>query len=274
MLTEWLAAVSLAGAIGMAGRPPPVSRLRACRGSPTPSIRRPVSRPGAATTVAVAGLAGSALVAAHISLLLVSVAAGSGLLVRRVRGARRTSRARNTAATATVEVTLALAGELRAGRTPAESLAAVADLAGPLRPALDAAHLAVAVGANPAAELARAATTVAGAERLGLVAAAWAVAESAGGRVAVVLERLAEAMDSDDELRQELDAAMAGPRATMALLAGLPLLGLALGQAVGARPIDLLLHRPLGWGLLAAAAVLDALGVVVTRAIAVHALRA
>jgi tight adherence protein B len=59
----------------------------------------------------------------------------------------------------------------------------------------------------------------------------------------------------------------------MALLAALPLLGLALGQSVGARPLDLLLHRPLGWGLLAAAATLDAVGVVVTRAIAVRALR-
>jgi tight adherence protein B len=130
------------------------------------------------------------------------------------------------------------------------------------------------VGADPAAELRRAASAVAGAEGLACVAAAWAVAESAGGRVAVVLERLSESMDSEAELRQELDAAMAGPRATMSLLAGLPLLGLVLGQSVGARPLDLLLHRPLGWGLLASAVVLDATGVVVTRAIAVRALRA
>jgi tight adherence protein B len=67
---------------------------------------------------------------------------------------------------------------------------------------------------------------------------------------------------------------MAGPRATMALLAGLPLLGIVLGQSVGAHPLDLLLHHPLGWGLLASAVVLDATGVVVTRAIAVRALHA
>jgi tight adherence protein B len=40
-------------------------------------------------------------------------------------------------------------------------------------------------------------------------------------------------------------------------------MGLALGQAVGARPLHLLLYRPLGWGLLAGAAALDAVGVAV-----------
>jgi tight adherence protein B len=59
----------------------------------------------------------------------------------------------------------------------------------------------------------------------------------------------------------------------MMLLATLPALGLALGQGIGAHPLQLLLHRPLGWALLAAAAVLDLLGVVVTQSIARRALR-
>jgi len=88
-----------------------------------------------------------------------------------------------------------------------------------------------------------------------------------------VLERLSEAVDDDDELRRELDSAMAGPRATMVVLAGLPLLGLALGQAVGARPLQLLLHQPVGWALVAAAAILDAVGVAITKMIARVALR-
>jgi tight adherence protein B len=263
MLTVWLAAASLSGAIVLAGRPPPASRLR------------PVGDgAGQTATIAAAAVAVTALVAVHVSAVVVGVAGIGGLTARRVVASRRKARARDDAATATVEVTFALAAELRAGRTPAQALAAVGDLAGPLRPALHSAHQAVVVGADPAAELARAASTVVGAEQLACVAAAWAVAESAGGRVAVVLERLSESMDSEAELRQELDAAMAGPRATMALLAGLPLLGLVLGQSIGAHPLDLLLHRPLGWGLLASAVVLDASGVVVTKAIAVRALRA
>jgi tight adherence protein B len=239
-VSEWLAALSLAVAVAISGRPRPGARLTALTGT---AVRRPSP-------------------------------IGDRRSARwRVPRLREAARAREAGATATVEVTFALAGELRAGQTPAQALAAVAGLAGPLRPALEAAHLAVLLGADAAGELARAAS-LPGAERLRYVAAAWAVADTAGGRVAVVLERLCESMDSDDELHRELQAAMAGPRATMVLLASLPLLGLALGESVGAHPLHLLLHRPLGWGLLAAAAVLDGIGVLITRAIARAAMRA
>jgi tight adherence protein B len=245
-VTGWLAAASMAAAIALSGRRrPPAVRLAALHDAP-----------GSAGRFA-------------LLLILTDKACAVQRLVRRALTAGRT---RQECSAATVEVTFALAGELRAGRTPSQALAAVAGVAGPVRPALEAAHRAVAVGANAADELARAAR-LPGAERLRYVAAAWAVADSAGGRVAVVLERLSDAMDSEEELRRELDAAMAGPRATMFLLASLPLLGLVLGQTVGAHPLHLLLHRPLGWGLLAAAAVLDAVGVLVTRTIARAALR-
>jgi tight adherence protein B len=265
-MTAWLAALSVAGAISLTGRPRPGRRLIALNAA------APTSTGAKSAVFAVAVAAGALLVAAQVPLPLVALAGGVAVVAWRLRRAARAVRAREQCAAATVEVTFALVAELRAGRTPVQALAAVADFAGPLRPALEAARLAVAVGADTAAELARAAV-LPGAQRLRYVAAAWSVADSAGGRVAIVLERLSVAMDSDDELRRELDAAMAGPRATMVLLAGLPLVGLALGQAVGASPLHLLLHRPLGWGLLTAAAVLDGLGVVATRAIARVALK-
>jgi tight adherence protein B len=81
------------------------------------------------------------------------------------------------------------------------------------------------------------------------------------------------AIDGDEELRQELDAAMAGPRASMVILGALPVLGIGLGQAMGARPLRLLLHRPLGWGLLLAGLVLDLAGVGLVRLITRSALR-
>ena len=46
----------------------------------------------------------------------------------------------------------------------------------------------------------------------------------------------------------------------MLVLALLPLFGVALGATIGADPLHLLLHERLGWGLLTAAAVLDAVG--------------
>ena len=80
-------------------------------------------------------------------------------------------------------------------------------------------------------------------------------------------------MDAERHARTALSAAMAGSRATMFLLAALPAFGLALGQAMGAHPLDLLLHSPLGWGLLTVAAVLDTVGVLWTLAIIRRALR-
>ncbi len=51
---------------------------------------------------------------------------------------------------------------------------------------------------------------------------------------------------------------MAGPRATVHVLAGLPVIGLLLGTAIGARPIDFLFGSALGVGCVVGAVVLDA----------------
>jgi tight adherence protein B len=59
----------------------------------------------------------------------------------------------------------------------------------------------------------------------------------------------------------------------MTLLAGLPVFGVLLGQAMGARPLHLLLDKPIGWGLLSAAAVLDAAGIWLTGLITRFATR-
>jgi tight adherence protein B len=80
-------------------------------------------------------------------------------------------------------------------------------------------------------------------------------------------------MDREDTLRREMEAAMAAPQATMNLLAGLPIVGLGFGQAIGAHPVHLLLYRPIGWALLAGAAVLDGVGIVVSRKLAKWALK-
>jgi tight adherence protein B len=265
-MIEWLAAVAIVAAVAIPLRRPAVTRISG--GGP----ETPLVVAGGRGRWLAAAVVGSAVVATRLSIVALGGLAVAAVVGERVRRSCAHSRSRRDCELAAIEVTVALAAELRAGRTSAEALAAVAEIAGPLRPALEAAHVAVVLGADAAQELSRAAD-LPGAEGLRGVSAAWAVSTSAGGRVAVVLERLSEAMDSDAELRQELAAVMAGPRATMTLLAALPALGLALGQAIGAHPLQLLVHRPLGWGLLGAAAVLDAIGVVVTQAIARRAAR-
>jgi tight adherence protein B len=59
----------------------------------------------------------------------------------------------------------------------------------------------------------------------------------------------------------------------MTLLAGLPLLGIVLGQSLGAQPLHLLLRRPIGWALLATGITLDLVGVAWTRLLVNRALR-
>jgi tight adherence protein B len=205
---------------------------------------------------------GTAVAAGLVPLGLALAVAAAAVVAGRVRASRRAAVRREVAAQATVEVAVGLAAELRAGRTAAQALAAVATWSGPLEAPLSAAAATTAAGGSAAAGLLIAAT-VPGAGPLRQVAAAWRVTEATGGRLAGVLDRLAEALDGELELGQELESALAGPRATVVLLAGLPLLGLVLGQSVGAHPLQLLLYRPLGWGLLSCAALLDAAGVFV-----------
>lgn len=173
---------------------------------------------------------------------------------------------------ATVEAVFALAAELRAGRPPSRALSLVAAQAGVLSEPLAIAAGAVASGAPAGDELRRLAHEPGCAGWRG-VAAAWDVTSNAGGPVAEVLNRLGEVLDLERNARTALAAAMAGSRATMVLLAALPMFGIAMGQALGARPLHLLLHRPLGWMLLAAAIVLDASGMLWTRVIIRRALR-
>ncbi len=184
---------------------------------------------------------------------------------RRRRDARRRE-------TEVVEIVFALAAELRAGRPPGRALALVSASSSLLQRPLADAAAAVGAGAHPGEELARVAA-VPGCHGLRAVAAAWAVTESAGGAVAEVLDRLGDVLESERQARDALDAALAGPRATMLLLAGLPMLGLVLGESLGAHPLGLLVHRPLGWGLLTVGSALDGLGILWTRLLVRRALR-
>jgi tight adherence protein B len=268
-VTGWLVAAALVAAVTVWRGSPAASRLRSWH----PAGR---DRRSETTRVAVIGaglLAGGvAAVVVGISPVAVGLVVGGVGAVAGTLRARRRSQQRTEESTAVVEVTFALASELRAGRTPTESLAAVIPVAGAIAEPLRLAHRAAAAGESAADVLAGAASN-AGLDRLRPVAAAWRVAETAGGRVAPVLERLGEAMDADLQLRRELDASLAGPRATMLLLAVLPAFGILLGEAMGADPLKLLLRRPIGWGLMLVAGGLDVVGVWVLRRITAGATR-
>jgi tight adherence protein B len=254
-MSAWLAAAAVAVVVLLRGlRSAPRARLL----DQVSVVRtRPDASVGPRPVIAVALLVGFLLGAPVPLLVAAVVAAVAGPLGMRRRRHRQVV-ARRTSET--VEMVFALAAEVRAGRPPGRALALVAATASELRFPLHQASRAVEAGASAASELGSLAVMPGCSGLLG-VAAAWQVTEAAGGPVADVLDRLGEVLDADAQSRAALAAALAAPRATVALLAALPVLGVALGESLGAHPLDLLMHQPIGWALVCAAAVLDCIGI-------------
>jgi tight adherence protein B len=172
-----------------------------------------------------------------------------------------------------VEACGVLAVELRAGRPPAEALAAAAGAAvGDAAQVLSAAAVAAGRGGDVAGVLAGGAAGTAAPALLRGLAACWSLCASTGGGLAVAAERLQEAERDAADRRRAVDAELAGPRATAGLLAGLPLLGVLLGTALGADPLRLLLTTPLGLACLALGLGLDGLGLWWSRRLASRAI--
>jgi tight adherence protein B len=192
----------------------------------------------------------------------------------RRRGFRRARELLHTRA-AVVDLCRALAAELRAGRSSAEAFAAAVQ-AGPTR--LSAVlRSAVAVGRRgDTGDLADAVARVAaspGCDGLRAVVACWRVAAASGAALAPAIDRVADALQDEIDLGREVTSIMAGPRATVHVLAGLPVIGLLLGTAIGARPTDFLVGSVPGVGCVLGAALLDGLGVAWARRIARRAAR-
>jgi tight adherence protein B len=211
--------------------------------------------PAVVVVLAVLVVAGPPLV---VPLLLVSAAGAALSRVQRTRALaarRRDERAR------AVEACAALAGELRAGRSPADALEAAAQVAsGAFAAALRAAAGAVRLGGDPVASL-RPSEECAVPEVLRALAACWTVCAGAGGGLAAAVERLEGGLRAEQAQRRAVDAELAGPRATAGLLAVLPAGGLLLAAGLGADPVTVLLTTPVGLVCLAAGLGLDALGV-------------
>lgn len=79
-----------------------------------------------------------------------------------------------------------------------------------------------------------------------LTGAVWRLAERTGAPAADLVERIERDARAQDRARASAAAQAAGAQATALLLAALPLGGIALGYAIGADPLRILLHTPLG----------------------------
>ena len=182
-------------------------------------------------------------------------------LARRWRPGAAAARRRAAA----VEVADAFAAELRAGRAVREALVRAAG--GHQPPPCPAAVAACGLGGDVVSAL-RLDAAGSGVALWSGVAACWSVGESSGAGLAAALERVVAGARADEEVRREVEAALAAPRATAKVLAVLRLFGVAFGTALGADPVGWLLGSPVGWVVLAAGLGLALGGVAWTRRIA------
>jgi tight adherence protein B len=203
----------------------------------------------------VPGFAGAALVCAT-SAAVVSPTAGvaSGLLAatflarRRIAGRRRTRSATAASLQGALDV---LVGELRVGAHPVAAISAAAlesdEHTGRSLGAVAARAL---LGADVAAGLraeGRRSMLPGHWERL---AVCWHLAEAHGLAIAALMQAAQRDIVERERFFGRVQAGMAGARATAAILAGLPVLGVLLGHAIGAEPLRFLLSGGLGGWLL------------------------
>jgi tight adherence protein B len=218
--------------------------------------------------IAVRGTPAAALLAIPVAVLLGPVlgllCAVGALVVTRVAAGRVRRRAEAAERAGAVEACAALSAELRAGRDPADALAAAAAVAtGPSQRSLRAAAAAARLGGDvPSALCAESGSEVA--HVLRALAACWTVCATSGSGLAAAVERLEEGLRGEQAQRRAVDGELAGPRATAALLAVLPAFGLLLAAGLGADPLHVLLETPLGLVCLTLGLALDGLGVLWT----------
>lgn len=98
------------------------------------------------------------------------------------------------------------------------------------------------------------------------------LSQASGCALAAVVAAVESDLARSHQQRADLRAAAAGHRATVALLAGLPILGLAMGGGIGADPIHVLTDTPLGAVLLLAGVGLELLGLAWSRRITAAAI--
>ena len=161
-----------------------------------------------------------------------------------------------------------LVGELEAGAGLASALTAAAGAS-----TEHAEVFAAAARESASGRPAHGVLALGGAEYASL-AHAWSVAEAAGVPLVAALTSVVGDLGARDEQARDVAVALAGARSSALLVAGLPVLGIALGATMGARPLSFLIDSPAGRLLCSVGVLLDAAGIAWTQHIIGRAARA
>lgn len=243
-----IAAVLLAMAL-VTIPPPPMRRLQAV-------VARRRMRPGV-----VAMIGGGVLTAVLLptAVAVAAVVLVAMIVVRHRRRSRENQRrSEGQALAAALEL---LVGELRVGAHPVRAFGiAAAETEGGVGTSMRAVAARALLGADVVGGLRTVAAASAVPAHWERLAVCWQLAAGHG----LAMSTLMRAAHGDIVERQRftarVESGLAGARATATILAGLPLLGVLLGQLIGARPLAFLLGGGVGGWLLVIGVVLICLG--------------
>jgi len=211
-------------------------RLRAA--GLTARRRRRAARPWMPTAAAAAG--GAVAVAVLPLGVAAAGAALAGTAAMRHRGRRR-RRAAEDESRALQTALDVLVGELRAGAHPVAAVEAAAlDTDGPVSGWLRGVVGCALLGADVSAGLRSVAAQSALPGQWERLAVTWEFAAVHGLTMATLLRTAQRDIVERSRFAARAHAGMAGARATAVILAGLPLVGVAMGQAIGADPVAFL----------------------------------
>ncbi|OBF40750.1 hypothetical protein A5724_06700 [Mycobacterium sp. ACS1612] len=188
---------------------------------------------------------------------------------RRIRASRRAAESR--ALQGALDV---LVAELRVGAHPVAAFdVAATEIDGPVSESLRAVAARARLGADVAAGLrgvSEESLLPAHWERL---AACWRLAQDHGLSIATLMQTAQQDIVARERFWTDVDAGMTGARTTAAVLAGLPVLGVGLGELIGAQPLGFLFSSTVGGWLLVVGVTLACSGLLWSDHITARVLR-
>ena len=231
----------------------PVPAARGLRGATRPTV------PAVPMLLAVAVPVMVAVAMLPVPTLLAVLVGVVTMVIRRRRGLhRRRIAEEGQALVAALDV---LVGELRVGAHPVRAFEVAArESAGVVRAVLSGVAARARLGADVASGLDGAAAGSVLRVEWRRMALAWRMAAEHGLGIGAVMRAVQADIVERQRFWTRVQAGLAGARATAAILAGLPLVGVVAGQCLGANPIGFLTGAGAGSWLLLAGVLLGCVG--------------
>ena len=217
--------------------------------------------PSSGWVVIPVGVLSATVLAATTSVGVVAATAMVGATVEVRRRSRQRRRARTAEAAALRGALDILVGELRVGAHPVAAFQIAADdVGGAVAAGLRTVAARARLGADVAAGMLGVARRAALPEQWERLAVCWRLAQTHGLAIASLMQTAQRDLIERERFTSRVDAGMAGARTTATVLACLPVIGIGLGQLIGADPVGFLLSGGLGDWLLVVGVLLACAG--------------